>query len=182
MSPGNLPQHSEQSETETITEWGVADERGWFYGVTPCESEEAARQHQAISGGELVCRVTYATIWDLTSQGKQEVSVKTRELPNADELLAVALTFAQLNHDDHIARNRAIFLELPPYDCGVYVYTYYNGNGYALYHGYTTNARQRAGEHLKRAPWASWAEGVRYRKCTSPQLARKLESRLHKKG
>jgi hypothetical protein len=44
---------------------GVADERGWFYGVTPFESEEAARQHQAIFGGKVVFRVTYTVRWSL---------------------------------------------------------------------------------------------------------------------
>ncbi len=73
-----------------------------------------------------------------------------------DQLLTYALAFAQGNHDDYIARNRAIFLELPPDDHGVYVYTYYDYDGYPLYHGYTTDARQRARTHLKNAPWSSW--------------------------
>jgi hypothetical protein len=30
----------------------------------PCESEQAARQHQATFGGELVCRMTYIDTWD----------------------------------------------------------------------------------------------------------------------
>jgi hypothetical protein len=42
------------------TEWGVADERG---GITACESEQAARQLQAASGGELVYRRTWITTW-----------------------------------------------------------------------------------------------------------------------
>lgn len=42
------------------TEWGVAYERG---GITACESERAARQLQATSGGELVFRRTWITSW-----------------------------------------------------------------------------------------------------------------------
>lgn len=42
------------------TEWGVAYERG---GITACESEQAARQLQATSGGELVYRRTWITSW-----------------------------------------------------------------------------------------------------------------------
>jgi hypothetical protein len=42
------------------TEWGVADERGQ---ITTCESEQAARQLQAASGGELVYRRTWITTW-----------------------------------------------------------------------------------------------------------------------
>jgi hypothetical protein len=42
------------------TEWGVAYERG---GITACESEQAARQLQAASGGELVDRRTWITSW-----------------------------------------------------------------------------------------------------------------------
>jgi hypothetical protein len=42
------------------TEWGVAYERG---GITACESEQAARQLQAASGGELVYRRTWITSW-----------------------------------------------------------------------------------------------------------------------
>ena len=42
------------------TEWGVADERG---EITACESEQAARQLQAASGGELVYRRTWITTW-----------------------------------------------------------------------------------------------------------------------
>ena len=41
-------------------EWGVAYERG---GITACESERAARQLQASSGGELVYRRTWITSW-----------------------------------------------------------------------------------------------------------------------
>jgi hypothetical protein len=41
-------------------EWGVAYERG---GITACESEQAARQLQAASGGELVYRRTWITTW-----------------------------------------------------------------------------------------------------------------------
>lgn len=103
------------------------------------------------------------------------------EPETADQLLTAALAVAQLWHDDYVARNRAAFLEFPPADRGVYVYTYYHGNGYPLYHGYTTDARQRASAHLKKAPWASWAADVRYRECKSPQQARRLESRLHHK-
>ncbi|MGH3406411.1 MAG: hypothetical protein ACRDRJ_28510 [Streptosporangiaceae bacterium] len=51
---------------------------------------------------------------------------------------------------------------------------------FAIYHGYTTNARQRAGEHRKKAPWASWVESVRYRPCRSARVARKLETRLQR--
>lgn len=97
------------------------------------------------------------------------------------QLLAGITARAQGLHDDYIALNRAIFLDFPPDDTGTYVYTYYAVDGYPLYHGYTTNARQRARVHLKLAPWASWAEHVRYRECSSPQQARKLESRLHRK-
>jgi hypothetical protein len=43
-----------------MTEWGVADERGQ---ITVCESEQAARQLQAASGGELVYRRTWITTW-----------------------------------------------------------------------------------------------------------------------
>ena len=42
------------------TEWGVADERG---GITACESEQAARQLQAASGGGLAYRRTWITNW-----------------------------------------------------------------------------------------------------------------------
>jgi hypothetical protein len=42
------------------TEWGVANERG---GITACESERAARQLHAASGGELVYRRTWITTW-----------------------------------------------------------------------------------------------------------------------
>lgn len=42
------------------TEWGVAYEQG---GITACESEQAARQLQAASGGELVYRRTWITTW-----------------------------------------------------------------------------------------------------------------------
>lgn len=42
------------------TEWGVAYERR---GITACESEQAARQLQAASGGELVYRRTWITSW-----------------------------------------------------------------------------------------------------------------------
>jgi hypothetical protein len=42
------------------TEWGVAYERG---RITACESEQAARQLQAASGGELVYRRTWITTW-----------------------------------------------------------------------------------------------------------------------
>jgi hypothetical protein len=42
------------------TEWGVAHERS---GITACESEQAARQLQAASGGELVYRRTWITSW-----------------------------------------------------------------------------------------------------------------------
>jgi hypothetical protein len=41
-------------------EWGVVYERG---GITACESEQAARQLQAASGGELVYRRTWITSW-----------------------------------------------------------------------------------------------------------------------
>jgi hypothetical protein len=44
----------------TKTEWGVAYERGQ---ITACESEQAARQLQAASGGELVYRRTWITTW-----------------------------------------------------------------------------------------------------------------------
>jgi predicted GIY-YIG superfamily endonuclease len=96
-------------------------------------------------------------------------------------LLASMLATVQLWHDDYVSRNRAVFLELPPDDRGIYVYTYYDGTDYPLYHGYTTDAQQRAETHLKKAPWASWTQDVRYRECGSPQQARKLESRLHRK-
>lgn len=101
-------------------------------------------------------------------------------LPDTD-LLAIALAFAQMNHDDYIARNRAIFFELPPDDFDVYAYTYYDGNDDPIYHGYTTDARQRASEHQKKAPWASWVERVRYRRCPDARSARRLESRLQRK-
>ena len=42
------------------TEWGVADECGQ---IAVCESEQAARQLQAASGGELVYRRTWITTW-----------------------------------------------------------------------------------------------------------------------
>lgn len=42
------------------TEWGVAYARG---RITACESEQAARQLQAASGGELVYRRTWITTW-----------------------------------------------------------------------------------------------------------------------
>lgn len=41
-------------------EWGVADGRGH---VAACGSEQAARQLQGTSGGELVSRRTYVTSW-----------------------------------------------------------------------------------------------------------------------
>jgi hypothetical protein len=43
----------------TTQEWGVASD----YGVAACESEQAARQLAAESGGELVCRRTYFMSW-----------------------------------------------------------------------------------------------------------------------
>lgn len=42
------------------TEWGVVDERD---RITACESEQAARQLQIASGGELVYRRTWITTW-----------------------------------------------------------------------------------------------------------------------
>jgi len=85
------------------------------------------------------------------------------------------------HHDDFVERNRAIFLEFPPDDFAPYAYTYYDGNGTPIYNGYTTDARRRAKEHFKYAPWASWIEDVRYRRCTTAKAARRLESRLGKK-
>ena len=74
----------------------------------------------------------------------------------AEHLLPAALAVVQLYHDDYIARNQAVFRDFPPGDRGVYVYTYYDGNGYPLYHGYTT---ERAETHLDRAPWALLGAG-----------------------
>lgn len=54
-STTTTPQLSEPS-----TEWGVMYGRG---RITACESELAARQLQADSGGELACRRTYVTSW-----------------------------------------------------------------------------------------------------------------------
>lgn len=55
-----MPDDSQQGKTGTTveTQWGVADERGWLHGVTPCESEDAARQYQADHGGKVVFRET----------------------------------------------------------------------------------------------------------------------------
>ena len=87
----------------------------------------------------------------------------------------------QRRHDDTIAEHHRIFFEYPPDDDGCYAYTYYDGTGYPLYHGYTANARWRAKEHCRKAPWAGWAEYVRYRRCSSPAAARRLERRLQNK-
>lgn len=87
----------------------------------------------------------------------------------------------RMNHDDYVEVNRAVFEDAPPRDDGAYAYTYYDGNGEALYHGYTTDAPKRATKHQQKAPWASWVESVRYRKCSTPRIARKLEVRLQKK-
>jgi hypothetical protein len=43
----------------TMTEWGVARD----HGVIPCESEQAARQLAAETGGELTRRRTYVMSW-----------------------------------------------------------------------------------------------------------------------
>lgn len=80
---------------------------------------------------------------------------KASDLLQVPQLLAFVATAAQLRHDDYVSRYRAAFGEFPPDDRGVYVYTYYDGSGYPLYHGYTTDAWQRAREHQKKAPWAS---------------------------
>ena len=98
-----------------------------------------------------------------------------------DQTLSAMMAFAQSRHDEYVKENRACFEDYVPDDLGAYVYTYHAGDGCPLYHGYTTNARQRAEKHRKLAPWASWVEDVRYRKCSSPHAARKLESRLQRK-
>ena len=50
------------------TEWGVTSD----YGVIACESEQAARQLAAETGGELAVRETYFTSWDeLPAPGEQ---------------------------------------------------------------------------------------------------------------
>jgi hypothetical protein len=87
----------------------------------------------------------------------------------------------QRQHDDAITLHRRIFFEYPPDDDGCYVYTYYANPDEPLYHGYTTSARARAKEHWRKAPWATWAQDVRYRPCSSPRIARKLERRLQDK-
>jgi hypothetical protein len=60
--PDNKPEADGRSRIceMTKTEWGVAYERGQ---ITACESEQAARQLQAASGGELVYRRTWITTW-----------------------------------------------------------------------------------------------------------------------
>jgi hypothetical protein len=99
-----------------------------------------------------------------------------------DHLLRQAIAeVLRYRHDEAVAANYAVFHTEPPTDKGTYVYTYYDLTGDPLYHGYTTNAPQRALEHYKRAPWATWAETVRYRLCKTPQQARALEQRLIKK-
>lgn len=98
-----------------------------------------------------------------------------------DEIRATIERLVEHKHDYAVALHRRIFFEYPPDDHGCYVYTYYDLFGNVLYHGYTTNARQRAKEHQRKAPWAAWAETVRYRKCSSPHAARKLERRLQDK-
>src|SRR5260221_11382920 len=52
-APGATADRLQTAELETTeTEWGVAYERGGIYDVTLCESELAARQLQAASGGK----------------------------------------------------------------------------------------------------------------------------------
>jgi hypothetical protein len=46
------------AELAVVTEWGVADERG---EVTPCGSEQAARQLAAETGGQSAYRRTWTT-------------------------------------------------------------------------------------------------------------------------
>lgn len=87
----------------------------------------------------------------------------------------------QANHDNYIARNRSVFFDDPPADFGNYAYRYYDGNGDALYHGYTSHAVQRAKKHYEEAPWASWVQDVRYRRCSTVVAAQKLEGRLQRK-
>lgn len=98
-----------------------------------------------------------------------------------DEIRAAIGQIVERKHDDAIALHHRIFSEYPPDDRGCYAYTYYDLFGNVLYHGYTTNARQRAKEHQRKAPWAAWADRVRYRECSSPHSARKLERRLQNK-
>jgi len=94
--------------------------------------------------------------------------------------LDAAAVVTRLSHSLYVENNRVCFEDDVPQDDGNYVYTYYDGDGYPLYHGYTTDARRRAGEHRARAPWASWVESVRYRPCRTAKAARKLESRLQR--
>jgi hypothetical protein len=84
------------------------------------------------------------------------------------------------NHEYAIIRIRTIFKVEPPTDDGVYVYTYYDALGNPIYHGYTSNARKRALDHFRSAPWAGWVDEVRYRRCTSPKKAYALEQRLQR--
>jgi hypothetical protein len=86
----------------------------------------------------------------------------------------------ELCHRHEVQQNRAVFLEEPPTDHGIYVYTYYFRDGSAIYHGFTADAPERAKTHWKAAPWASWVDYVRYRKCRTVRSGRRLESRLQK--
>jgi hypothetical protein len=57
LAPGDIVAGA---KIETVQEeWGVTHDRGWSGSITICESEEAARQLQTASGGELVSRSTY---------------------------------------------------------------------------------------------------------------------------
>ncbi len=88
-------------------------------------------------------------------------------------------------HASYVELNQKCFLAYPPDDEGTYVYTYYCVSHpdpqYAVYHGLTSDAKKRAKDHYAKAPWASWVQHVRYRRCSTVAQARRLESRLHRK-
>jgi predicted GIY-YIG superfamily endonuclease len=97
--------------------------------------------------------------------------------PDVREIVSRAIAII---HDMAIQDHRAIFLEQPPRNHGIYVYTYYDAAGNAIYHGWTANARQRAKKHYEEAPWAAWVSSVRYQRCSTVVSARKLESQLQR--
>ena len=68
-------------------------------------------------------------------------------IEGGSELLTAILSDS---HDEYIERNRRCFEDDVPDDFEPYAYTYYDGNGYPSYHGFTTNARQRALVHRKK--------------------------------
>jgi predicted GIY-YIG superfamily endonuclease len=94
--------------------------------------------------------------------------------------IRVCIEVRKMLHDAIVRENSFCFTGAVPRDHAAYAYTYYDYNDNPIYHGYTTNALNRAKEHRSKAPWATWVTDVRYRKCRSAHSARKLESRLQR--